>query len=124
VANAVIIRCTVKLNSGSTSTEVAQDRTLTLLSAFGHHRRFDVAEDKPRDEFGLGGSVLNILADRLTIPAKIEHDIFLDLDALARRLRPKLDIEAVGRSVVTGLHGAKALGLVVGHGACSIAGTA
>jgi hypothetical protein len=49
-------------------------------------------EDEAGDEFRLGGCVLNIVTDRLTVIAQVEHDIGFDFDGPSGRERPKLDV--------------------------------
>jgi hypothetical protein len=39
-----------------------------------------------------GGCVLNIVTDRLTVIAQVEHDIGFDFDGPSGRERPKLDV--------------------------------
>ena len=56
-------------------------------------------EDNRYDEIALGRGVLDIIADQLVIFAEIEIDVRLDLASPLRRQRPRLDIEAVCRSV-------------------------
>ena len=68
-------------------------------------------------QFGLFGSVLDILPDGIFIFAKIEKGIFPVLDRPARRRRTDFQIQAVCRAIVGSVHGAefssgKALGTV------------